>query len=157
MKVGKGARTSPSTPARQSCAMCFGRGAHVPTTSPLVSIIVPTHNSAKTIAQCLSSVREQTYQPIELIVVDNWSTDGTVDIARHWCDSVEVFGQERSAQRNRGASLAQGDYLFFVDSDMRLTPNVVRSCLDVLANMDAPAAVVPEQSSGDGFLAKCRA
>ena len=74
---------------------------------PLVSVIIPTRDSDRTLESCLSSIRAQSYAPIEIIVVDNHSTDRTLRIAISHCDVVETFGPERSAQRNRGANLAR--------------------------------------------------
>jgi glycosyltransferase involved in cell wall biosynthesis len=123
----------------------------------LVSVIVPTRNSARTLEACLDSIHSQLYSPVELIVVDNCSTDGTLEIAQRKGDIVETFGPERSAQRNRGAHLAHGNYLLFVDSDMKLAPQVIGDCLDAIRSSGAPAVIIPEISVGEGFLAQCRA
>jgi glycosyltransferase involved in cell wall biosynthesis len=90
-------------------------------------------------------------------VVDNHSSDDTLRIATQYCDTVEVAGTERSAQRNRGAQLAHGAYLLFIDSDMTLAPGVVGDCLDAVGAIDAPGVIIPEVSVGEGFLAHCRA
>jgi glycosyltransferase involved in cell wall biosynthesis len=126
-------------------------------TATLVSVIVPTRNSARTLEACLRSVRSQQYKPIQLIVVDNGSTDETVQIAKRYADIFETCGPERSAQRNRGARLGDGEYLLFVDSDMRLVPPVVVECVQALRQTAAPGVVIPEVSIGEGFLARCRA
>jgi glycosyltransferase involved in cell wall biosynthesis len=125
--------------------------------SQLVSVIVPTRNSARTLEACLVSVRSQLHQPIELVIVDNSSTDRTQEIAKRFGDVVETFGPERSAQRNRGVELSHGEYLLFIDSDMKLSPSVVGDCLRLLHFGPAPAVIVPEVSVGNGFLAACRA
>lgn len=125
--------------------------------NPLVTVIVPTRNSARTLESCLASIRAQLYDRIELIVVDNQSTDETLEIARRYCDIVESFGPERSAQRNRGARLGRGEYVLFIDSDMRLAPGVVSECVDAIRSSSAPAVIIPEESVGEGFLANCRA
>jgi glycosyltransferase involved in cell wall biosynthesis len=65
--------------------------------SPLVSVIIPTRNSGTTLANCLQSVKDQTYPNIELIVVDNFSTDNTQEIARTYTDHVYERGPERCA------------------------------------------------------------
>jgi glycosyltransferase involved in cell wall biosynthesis len=123
----------------------------------LVSVIVPTRNSARTLDACLASIRSQVYRPIELILIDNQSTDDTLEIARRYGDVVEVFGPERSAQRNRGARLAHGDYLLFIDSDMRLGERVIDECMDAIRGVGAPAIIIPEVSTGEGFWAHARA
>jgi glycosyltransferase involved in cell wall biosynthesis len=123
----------------------------------LVSVIVPTRNSGRTLEACLNSIRSQHYRPVELVVVDNGSTDRTLQIARDLADIVENWGPERSAQRNRGARVAHGDFVLFVDSDMTLSPEVVGDCVDVLRSNNTPGAIIPEVSVGEGFLAHCRA
>jgi glycosyltransferase involved in cell wall biosynthesis len=97
---------------------------------PLVSIIVPTYNSTKFLEQCLDSVKDQTYQKIELIVVDNNSTDETKDIAKRYTDKVFNKGPERSAQVNFGVEQATGEYVYKIDSDFVLDKNVVRQCVE---------------------------
>jgi len=98
-------------------------------TSSLVSVIVPTRNSARFLNRCLDSVKRQTYAPIELIVVDNHSTDATHSIASQYTSRVFTWGPERSAQVNFGVSQALGDYVYKVDSDFLLEPSVVESCV----------------------------
>lgn len=127
------------------------------TSEPLVSVIVVTRNSTRTLDDCLASIRNQTYTPIELIVVDNGSTDETLSVARRYSDIVETFGPERSAQRNRGAESSHGEYVLFIDSDMHLSPGVVRDCVDAMVGTKAPGVVIPEVSVGEGFLARSRA
>lgn len=124
---------------------------------PTVSVIVPTKNSERTLKACLVSIRAQSYPQVELIVVDNGSTDATVDIAQELADLADRWGPERTAQRNRGARLASGEYLLFVDSDMVLSPGIISECVQALAAGGPPAAVIPESSVGQGFWAKCRA
>ena len=97
--------------------------------SGLVSIIVPTRNSARFLEHCLRSIRAQTYRPTELIVVDNHSSDRTIEIAGRYADRVVTAGPERSAQVNRGAAVATGEYLYRVDSDFVLDPTVVEECV----------------------------
>jgi len=96
---------------------------------PLVSIIVPTKNSARLLKRCLDSVKNQTYPKIELIVVDNKSTDDTVAIAKEYTDHVYTHGPERSAQVNFGVKKATGEYVYKIDSDFVLDPEVVTQCV----------------------------
>lgn len=97
---------------------------------PLVSVIIPAKNSAGTVAACIRSVLAQTYPRIEILLVDNFSTDGTPDVARGF-PGVNVFeaGDERSAQVNVGAEMASGKYLYRVDSDFVLEPRLVEEAV----------------------------
>jgi len=99
---------------------------------PLVSIIITTKNEEKNIGNCLESILRnieivelKEYRSIEIIVVDNNSTDQTKEIARKYTEKVYNFGPERSAQRNFGAKKARGKYLLFLDADMILCPRVI--------------------------------
>lgn len=121
----------------------------------MVTVVVPTRNSARTIEACLRSIRAQQGAEVEVIVVDNHSIDNTVALATGLVDRLETAGPERSAQRNRGAAVARGDYLLFVDSDMRLDPTVVSECLSIAA-AGARGVIIPEDSIGTGFWANCR-
>jgi glycosyltransferase involved in cell wall biosynthesis len=125
--------------------------------NPLVSVIVPTKNNAATLESCLKSIKEQTYSPIELLVVDNHSSDATWEIAKQFTDMVFVRGPERSAQRNYGAERSSGRYLLMVDSDMELSPRVVEACIDeVLGDPEAKGVTIPEESFGVGFWSQCK-
>jgi glycosyltransferase involved in cell wall biosynthesis len=92
---------------------------------PMVSIIIPTKNSAKTLARCLDSINNQYYENIEIIIIDNYSTDGTLEIARKYTKAVHLFGPERSFQINYGVKIASGKYIYRVDSDFVLERDVV--------------------------------
>lgn len=95
----------------------------------LVSVIVPTYNRAHLIEQTLDSVYQQTHRPLEVIVVDDGSTDNTVEVVRHWFAGRTKPGgpfratylcQRRrgpSAARNYGLTQCRGAYIQFLDSD----------------------------------------
>ena len=97
---------------------------------PLVSVIIPTKNSSQFLEECLLSIKDQTYKNIEIIVVDNNSTDNTKKIARKYTDKVFNQGPERSAQVNYAVTQAKGEYVYKVDSDFILDTNVVMQCID---------------------------
>lgn len=123
----------------------------------VVSIIITTRNEGKNIRLCLDSIKKQTYKDIEIIVVDNNSSDDTKNIARSYTEKVFDKGPERSTQRNFGASAAAGRYILFLDADMELTPRVIQECVDVAEQGKKPGVVIPEESFGIGFWAKCKA
>lgn len=123
----------------------------------LISIIVTTYNNTATLDACLASIANQSYDAIELIVVDNNSTDNTKEIARSYTDKVFNIGPERSAQRNYGVNQAKGDYVMIIDSDMELTANVVSACVEQMTiQPEQKGLVIPEESFGKGFWAQCK-
>ena len=124
---------------------------------PIVSIIVPTRNSSQFLEACLVSIKEQSYLYIELIVVDNNSTDNTKEIAKKYTDKVFNQGPERSAQRNFGAKQSIGEHYLIIDSDMELSKNVVTECVKKMTeNNHSKALVIPEESFGEGFWSQCK-
>jgi glycosyltransferase involved in cell wall biosynthesis len=126
-------------------------------TRPLVTVVVPTRNTERTLASCLRSIRAQAYPAVELIVVDNSSTDATLEIAKEHADQVVTWGPERSAQRNHGWRIGSGTYLIFIDADMVLNSGIVAEVVDAFqADPGLGALVIPELAFGEGFLARCR-
>jgi glycosyltransferase involved in cell wall biosynthesis len=122
-----------------------------------ISFVVPTRNSARTLDACLGSLRTQTHPDVEVLVVDNSSTDATTEIAARHADQVLQWGPERSAQRNRGTACSTGDVVVFIDSDMVLEPHIAAQIeAEFTRYPDTGALVIPERSFGDGFLVRCR-
>jgi len=98
--------------------------------NPLVSIIIPTYNSEKTLSKCLQSIKNQTHKNIEIVVVDKGSTDRTIEIAKEFNTRVYVIGaKERSEQVNYGAKKAKGKYIYRVDSDFILEESIVEEAV----------------------------
>lgn len=124
---------------------------------PLVSIVITTKNEEKHIENCLLSIKNQSYENIEIIVVDNQSTDKTKDIAFKYTKKVFDKGPERSAQRNYGMlEKSKGDYVMFVDADMILSAGLVKSCVNEMQNSDFIALHIPEIVLGKKFFSKVR-
>jgi Glycosyl transferase family 2 len=123
---------------------------------PLVSVIVPTKNSGKFLHDCLGAINQQTYSEIELIVVDNFSTDDTQDIALSCGAVLYLKGPERSPQRNYGVSKSSGKYIAIIDSDMNMSKDVIKECVDAMTNSEVRGVVIPEESFGEGFWAQCK-
>ena len=95
--------------------------------SSLVSIIVPAWNAEQTLAACLESILAQTWPNIEIIVVDDGSTDATEAICRRFSE-VRYFRQDNagvSVARNLGMDEARGEFIMFADADDMLTPEIV--------------------------------
>jgi glycosyltransferase involved in cell wall biosynthesis len=122
-----------------------------------VSIVVPTKNEEKHIEDCLRSCVNQTYKNVELIVVDNHSTDQTRSIARNYTRRVFKKGPERSSQKNFGAQKAAGEYLLFLDADARLSKDVVTECVDMAQKKNLSMVIIPERHVGEGFWAEVKA
>lgn len=123
---------------------------------PLVSIIVPTYNSQKTIRQCLQSIKNQTYREIEVIVIDRRSEDKTVQIAKKFETKLLYVNKERSTAKNYAAKEAKGEFLLFTDSDMVLTPRMVEECVKKSLETGSDAIVIPLRSISQGVLSECR-
>jgi glycosyltransferase involved in cell wall biosynthesis len=101
---------------------------------PLVSVMIGAYNAAPYLGEAIESVFAQDYEPIELIVVDDGSTDGTADVARSF-ERVKVVSQENAgngAARNRAIEEASGDLYAFLDADDRFTPGKLSLQKDAL-------------------------
>lgn len=125
---------------------------------PLVSVVVTTRNEERNIGNCLRSISEQTYPNIEIIVVDNNSSDRTKSIAHQFTDKVVNIGPERSAQRNFGLlEIATGKYRSYFDADMLLTPEVIFRCVDLLEErVEVSSLFIDEVVLGKTFLSQVR-
>ncbi len=124
----------------------------------IVSVIITTKNEESVIARLIESIKKQTYKYKEIILVDNNSTDKTIDIAKKNGVKVYTLGPERSAQRNFGAKIAKGKYLLFLDADMELTPDVLKNCVEI-CNKDKKigGVVIPEESKAYSFWERVKA
>lgn len=126
-------------------------------TTESVTVVVPTRNNIRTIEACLRSVVEQSHPDVELIVVDNHSTDGTPQVAERLADRVITAGPERSAQRNTGIEAARGEWVLWLDSDMILPPRTIALALETARATGATGIALPERTIGEGFWTACRA
>ena len=119
-------------------------------------MIVVTKNEEKNIENCLQSICSQTFKSIELIIVDNFSKDKTVELAKKYANKIFYKGTERSAQRNYGFKVASGKYLLYLDADMRLSPKVIEECVEKCESAKIDALYIPERIIGESFWAKVR-
>jgi len=88
--------------------------------APLVSVIIPTYNRAAYLQKALQSVKEQTYQTLEIIIIDDGSVDDTRKMLENYGGELHYFYQENrgiSGARNAGIRRAHGEYIAFLDSD----------------------------------------
>lgn len=113
-----------------------------------VSIIIPVYNVEKYLNRCVDSVIEQTYEDLEIILVD----DGSKDNSGQMCDEIAlkdsriiVHHQENgglSAARNAGLEISSGEYIFFLDSDDYLTPDCIEKAVSLCKENDAQIAIM---------------
>jgi glycosyltransferase involved in cell wall biosynthesis len=104
---------------------------------PLVSFVIPVLNGERDISRCLGSIKRLHFpsEAYEVIVIDNGSTDRTRYIVRELgFNCMVVPNVHVSVLRNRGAAIAHGDYLAFVDADMELTPDWLQNGLSVFTD-----------------------
>ena len=118
------------------------------------SVVIPTYNSARTLSQCLESVHMQTKSCAELVIVDKFSGDNTIQIARKYGASIIQTGENRSVARNTGFRHTSSSTILFLDSDMRVPPDLIEECEAGIG--DHEALVIPEVSVGSGFWAECK-
>jgi hypothetical protein len=133
------------------------RGDSVEPTDPIgpvvqgrVSVVLPTYNRAQFIEECIGSVLDQSYRDIELVVVDDGSTDRTDDILRSLHDSrlICVWQQNRgrSAARNLALRLASGEFIAFIDSDDCYLPDKITRQVEHLRRRPDTAMVYTSAS-----------
>lgn len=131
--------------------------------NPLVSIVIPSKNSDKVLESCLKHIQSQTYKNIETIVVDSHSTDKTLDICKRYEVKVAQFTNptlqgrfDATFKRNLGAKNARGDFVYYLDADFELTPNVVGEAVEACTEGGFDGVIVKEEVKGQGFWTACR-
>jgi glycosyltransferase involved in cell wall biosynthesis len=120
------------------------------TANPLVSIIIPCYNAEQWLAQAVACCVNQTYRPLEIIIIDDGSTDGSLQqihqLAQQHPDLIRYeTGANRGgcAARNRGTELAQGEFLLFFDADDLLEPETIAGEIETLAERTDVIAACP--------------
>lgn len=104
---------------------------------PLVSIIVPSFNQGRYIKETLDSIVNQTYDPIECIVIDGGSTDETISVLRIYGSRITYISEKDNGQAdaiNKGVNLASGEILSYLNSDDYLLPGSVDEVIKPLIN-----------------------
>ncbi len=114
---------------------------------PLVSVIMPCHNAERWVGEAIESCLNQTYPNVEVIVVDDGSTDGSGDVIRRFAlasqEKIKHLSQTRAGSnsaRNAGMRASCGDYLLFLDSDDLLFPNSVQNLMNCLTQNGTDSA-----------------
>ena len=122
---------------------------------PLLSVIIPIYNTEKYLAQCLKSVTNQTYKNIEIICINDGSTDNSMDILRKFAESDERIiiintpNQGMASSWNIGLKIAKGEYITFVDSDDYIEPNTYKRVLKYATKNDIVCWGIKIQSEYD--------
>lgn len=125
---------------------------------PIVSVIITTKNSARTLEALLKSIKDQSHKDFEIILVDNFSTDKTITIAEKYIKKIYQKGPERSVQRNLGAKKALGKFYLVLDSDMVLSKSVIEECVDLVKKEpEVKEIIIPEKSFGVGIWSEAKA
>lgn len=140
-------------------------------TTETISIIVPMHNVAAYLTKCLDSIKAQTYSALEIILVDDGSTDSTATLAQDYCAADPRFilvtqeNQGPAAARNAGLKRVSGNYVLFVDADDYVSQDYVQylyallkkyhanisGCL-ILQFFDNPVVSAPEENTPEQNL-----
>src|SRR5690348_858441 len=120
----------------------------------LVSVTIVTFNSGRFIKRCLESVLEQKHPNMEVVVVDNASTDGTVDLLEQFASQCRIFYNDENlgfaAAQNQAIGLSQGEFVLTLNPDVLLLPNFIQALVDA-------AQVDPKVGSVCGKLLSIRA
>ncbi len=109
-----------------------------------VSVIVPVYNIIEYLERCVGSLTAQTYKDLEIILVDDGSTDGSGDLCEKLAkkdERIRVFHQENagsSAARNKGIKESRGEYIAFVDSDDYVDPDFIEKMVEAALRLNAP-------------------
>jgi glycosyltransferase involved in cell wall biosynthesis len=102
-----------------------------------VSTIIPVHNGEKFLAGAIANVLEQDYQPLEIIIIDDGSTDGTREVAAQFKDKIRYIYQSNSgpaAARNHGIKIAKGNVIAFLDVDDLWSADKLKKQVECLVN-----------------------
>ena len=127
--------------------------------SKKISIIIPVYNGEKYISECVESIQHQSYQNFEILLIDDGSSDCTLQIAQSLASKdsrIKLLASSHlgvSSARNKGLDCATGEFIFFIDSDDVIHPMLLETLLLSLQNSDAQMAAtegipVPEESWG---------
>lgn len=115
---------------------------------PLISVIIPCYNAERTLEKCLTSVIQQFYNNLEIILIDDGSTDNTSKIYEDFQrrdDRIKIFKQENSGvskARNNGVKAAKGEYICFVDSDDWVEPDYCSELYRLLTDENADISII---------------
>lgn len=121
----------------------------------MVTVIIPIYNTGTYLEECIKSVVCQTYEDLEIILINDGSTDESGEICRKWKERdfrikyIEKKNEGQGTSRNLGITLATGDYIIFVDSDDYLDKELTAKVYDTISRQKADICVYSNYSVGD--------
>jgi len=128
----------------------------------LVSIIIPTRNSALYLDNCLRSIKAQTYGNIETIIIDGSSTDNILDVIKKYevkyisfSPKVKKGKFDAPQKRNFGVIKSSGKFVYYVDADMELSKNLIKEAVELCCNT-YDGLIIAEDSFGQGIWANAK-
>ena len=130
------------------------------TSAPTISVIIPMYNAEKYIAECLESVLAQTLQDIEVILVDDCSTDSSVAIAESYLEKfggrLNIYDNEKNSgaggTRNNGLLKAAGEYVYFMDADDLILADGLEKVYKIAKYFAPPKSTFHKRSSSTSFM-----
>ncbi len=130
-----------------------------------ISVIIPVYNEEKYISECLSSLTAQTYKPLEIIIIDDGSTDESISIIKYQISKLKLkiiklyyqIHKGPGLARNLGAKKAIGEILVFVDGDMKFDKNYLKKLVDPIIRNKAVATFTKEEyvANADNVWSRC--
>lgn len=120
-----------------------------------ISVIVPVWNAESSLGKCIESIIGQTYQNLEIILVDDGSSDGSLDICKRYAEKdsrIQVFHKENGGQasaRNYALDRCHGDYVGFVDDDDWCLPDMYRRLHELIAKYHSEVSRCDDYVTGD--------
>ncbi len=127
--------------------------------APAVSVVVSVFNAEKFFAECLDSLLNQTLKNFEVVVVDDCSTDSSVEIAESYLEKfggrLKIFRTKKNSgngalPRNKGLKLSRGEYIFFMDNDDLLLPDALEKLYDAAKNFSADVVYLERHFEAGG-------
>lgn len=134
-------------------------------TQPKVSVLVPVYNAEKYLAACLNSIVGQTYSNLQVVLLDDGSTDGSLDICQSYADRyeyVEIHHQANqgvATARNALLSKVKGDYTIFIDSDDWIEPEMIADLVGYIQEYELDIAIcasISERNDSNTVVDKMR-
>ena len=121
---------------------------------PDVSVIIPVYNTRDYVAEAIQSVLGQTLENVEILAVDDGSTDGSLDVLKSFGDRIKIISQPNSGQadaRNKALEIASGEFVYFMDSDDWISPDTLKTCVEKCREENLEFVFFDAVSFGEDF------